>query len=223
MMNWNIIMKFFSMLFFVAVIVFALYSPVIRPWHARWGATDEEVQMVLPGDEIVTGEVSQTTRRITVQTTAAQIWPWLLQLGQGRGGMYSYDFLENLAGCDIHTLNFIDTELQNLQVGDTILMGPQEGLPYYRVALMISQKALVLQSINRTNNAPGETWGFYLIEKSENLTNLVVRHRTPPSIDSTEKVVNGIFDPIVFLMERRMLHGIRDHAENMMSVTNISK
>jgi hypothetical protein len=126
-----------------------------------------------PGDAIVTGEVSQTTRSITVHTRPAQIWPWLLQLGQGRGGMYSYDFLENLAGCDIHTLNTIVPALQNLQVGDPIFMGPQEGLPYYQVVLLEPQKALVLQSINRTSGAPGETWGFYLIEQSSSLTRLV--------------------------------------------------
>jgi hypothetical protein len=102
-------------------------------------------------------------------------------------------------------------------------LGPQEGLPYYRVVLLEPQKALVLQSINRTNGVAGETWGFYLIEQSGNLTRLVVRHRTPPSLDRTEQVVNGIFEPIGFLMEHRMLYGIRDHAEKMMPLANISK
>jgi hypothetical protein len=222
-MHWNIILKLFGLSILAVMIGFVLYQPVIQPWHTRWGATNAEVKMVLPGDDIVTGEVSQTTRSITVHTTTAQIWPWLLQLGQGRGGMYSYDFLENLAGCDIHTLNAIDPTLQNLQLGDTILLGPQEGLPYYRVVLLEPQKALVLQSINRTNGAAGETWGFYLIEQSGNLTRLVVRHRTPPSLDRTEQVVNRIFEPIGFFMEHRMLYGIRDHAEKMMSLANISK
>jgi hypothetical protein len=135
--------------------------------------------------------------------------------------MYSYDFLENLAGCDIHTLNTIVPALQNLQVGDTIFMGPQEGLPYYRVVLLDPQKVLVLQSINPSNNAPGETWGFYLIEQN-NITRLVVRHRTPPNLDKTEQVVNGIFDPIVFVMEHRMLYGIRDHAEKISPLASVS-
>ncbi len=113
-MHWNIILKLFGFSILAAMIGFVLYRPVIRPWHARWGATDEEVQMVLPGDAITAEEVSQTTRIITVRTAATQIWPWLLQLGQDRGGMYSYDFLENLASCNIHTLNAIDPALQNL-------------------------------------------------------------------------------------------------------------
>jgi hypothetical protein len=222
-MPWKIVLKLFGLSILAAVIGIALYRPVIRPWHARWGATEAETQMVLPGDAIVTGEVSQTTRSMAIRSSAAQIWPWLLQLGQGRGGMYSYDFLENLVGCDIHTLNTIVPELQNLQVGDAIMMGPQEGLPFYRVVLLEPHKALVLQSINPASGASGETWGFYLIEQSNSLTRLVVRHRTLPSLDSTEQLVNGIFDPIVFLMEHRMLYGIRDHAEKMTPLASISQ
>ena len=222
-MHWNNVLKLVGLIILVGVIGITLYQPLIRPWHARWGATDEEVLMELPGDAIVTGEVSQTTRGIAVHAATTQIWPWLLQLGQGRGGMFSYDFLENLAGCDIHTLNTIDPALQNLQVGDPILMGPQEGLPYYRVVLLAPQKALVLQSINRVTGAPGETWGFYLIEQSSSLTRLVVRHRTPLSLERTEQVVNGFFDPIVFLMEHRMLYGIRDHAEKMTPLASVSQ
>ena len=222
-MLWKIVLGFFGLIILANVVGMVLYRPLIRPWHARWGATDQEVQMALPGDAMVTGEVSQTTRGIDIHTSAARVWPWLLQLGQGRGGMYSYDFLENLAGCDIHTLDTIVPALQNLQVGDRIFMGPQEGLPYYEVVLLEPQKALVLQSINRATGAPGETWGFYLVEQSSSHTRLVIRHRSPPSLDATERTVNGIFDPIVFIMEHRMLHGIRDHAEKMTPVANYSK
>jgi hypothetical protein len=205
--------RFFAGIFLTGVIGLALYQPLIRPWHAGWGATETERHMALPGDEIVTGEVSQTTRSITIYTPAVRVWPWLLQLGQGRGGMYSYDFLENLVGCNMHTLDSIDPALQSLQVGDAISMGPQEGLPFYRVALLDAERALVLRSINPTTGAPGETWGFYLIETLHSQTRLVVRHRTPPSLTRTERMFNGLFDPIVFLMEQRMLRGIRDHAE----------
>lgn len=222
-MHWYLVLILFGLMILMSVIVIALYQPLIRPWHVRWGATDEEVLLTLPGDTIVTGDVSQTTRSMAIRTSSAQIWPWLLQIGQNRGGMFSYDFLENLAGCNIHTLNRIVPELQHLQAGDTILMGPQEGLPYYRVVMVEPQKALVLQSINRASGASGETWGFYLIEQNSNLTRLVIRHRTPPSQEKMDRIVNGIFDPIVFLMEHRMLHGIRDHAEKLSFSANYSK
>jgi hypothetical protein len=222
-MFWNVVLKCLGLIIMVFAIGIALYQPVIRPWHARWGATDEEVQMVMPGDAIVKGEITQTTRAIDIHTASAQVWPWLLQIGQGRGGMYSYDFLENLAGCDIHTLDVILPSLQNLQVGDTISMGPQEGLPYYQVVLLKPYKALVLRSINPANGEPGEIWGFYLIEQNSGPTRLVIRHRTPPSLTAADRIFNGIFDPIVFLMEHRMLHGIRDHAERNPSAASFTK
>jgi len=197
-----------------AVIVIAglaLYRPVIRPWQQRWGASDAEVRMALPGDEIVAGLAWQATRAVDIQVPAAQVWPWLVQMG--RGGLYSYDWLENLVGCDIHTLDAIDPALQDLKVGDPIKIGRQKGLPYYQVVLLEPEKALLLRSVDPTTGAMGETWGFYLIEKGNGLTRLIVRHRTPPSQDSTAQIVNAVFEPISFFMEHRMLYGIRDHAQ----------
>lgn len=197
-----------------AIAAALLHQPVIRPWYNRWGAVDAEVSASLPGDDLVTGSaVTQATRAIDVHAPASAAWPWLLQIGQGRGGMYSYDWLENLAGCDIHTLNVIVPELQNLKMGDTIRLGPQEGLPYYTVMLIEPEKALVLRSVDPKTLEPGETWGFYLIEQEGGPTRLVIRHRTPVSTNSTSRIVNGIFEPISFVMEHKMLHGIRDRAE----------
>jgi hypothetical protein len=75
----------------------------LRPWHIRWGATDDELARPLPGDEIVPRPRKWSTRAITIDAPAEVVWPWLVQIGQGRGGLYSYDWLENLAGCDIHS------------------------------------------------------------------------------------------------------------------------
>ena len=201
----------------------ALYQPVIRPWHSRWGATDEEVRMALPADEMVAGEAAQATRAITIHTPAAQIWPWLLQMGQGRGGLYSYDWLENLVGCDIHTLDTIVPALQDLKVGDPVRIGPQKGLPYYEVVLLEPEKALVLRSVDSNTGTMGETWGFYLLEQGTSLTRLVIRHRTPPSQDSTSRIVNAVFEPISFVMEQRMLSGIREHAEKYAPASVLTK
>ena len=191
-----------------------LYRPVIRPWHLRYGATDAEVQAALPGDELIAGEVDQATRAIDVHAPAGQAWPWLLQLGQGRGGLYSYDWLENLVGCDIHTLSVIVPGLQNLKVGDTIKIGNFAALPYYRVALIEPQRALVLRVVDPKTSLDGNsTWGFYLDEQSSTLTRLVIRHRDLPAVDATDKVINAVFEPISFVMEQRMLTGLREHAE----------
>ena len=90
-----------------------ILSPVLRPWYNRWGATEADVARSLPGDELVPAPMLGYTRAITIQAPVEQVWPWLAQMGQGRGGLYSYDRLENLAGCKIHSVDHILPELQN--------------------------------------------------------------------------------------------------------------
>ena len=214
-MGKKVIIRIAGFLVLIAVLGLALYQPVIRPWHVRWGATDAEVQMALPGDAVVSAAASQATRAIDVNASASMVYPWLLQIGQGRGGMFSYDWLENLVGCNIHTLDYIDPKLQTLQVGDTIRLGEQDALPFYTVTLIEPNQSLVLRSVDPSTGELGSTWGFYLIEKEPGLTRLVIRHRDTPSKDATEKTVNAIFEPISFVMEHRMLHVLRDHAEKL--------
>ena len=85
----------------------ATYILFARPWHLRWGASAHECGMSLPGDDLIMRPDLTATRAITVRASAGQVWPWIAQLGQGRGGFYSYDFLENLVGCDIHSADRI--------------------------------------------------------------------------------------------------------------------
>lgn len=83
---------------FIFAALVAGYAAVVRLWYLRWGATDADVRAVLPGDDIVHDAVSQETRGITIDAGAEAGWPWVAQLGQNRGGFYSYDLLENLGG-----------------------------------------------------------------------------------------------------------------------------
>ena len=96
--------------------------------YLRWGATDQEVGDSLPGDDLVPNADMIATRAITIRAAADQVWPWIAQLGQGRGGFYSYDRLENLVGCNIHSSNRILLEWQDIKVGDEIRLAPQVGL-----------------------------------------------------------------------------------------------
>jgi hypothetical protein len=102
------------------LLVLVIGYVAMRPFHLRWGASDAEVAAAMPGD--LGGR--SWTRAITVNATPAQIWPWLAQWGQGRGGWYSYDWLENLLGFQIHTATRILPEFQNPRVGDPICMAP---------------------------------------------------------------------------------------------------
>jgi hypothetical protein len=96
------------------------YSRFLRPWHERWGATDEEVAAALPGDELIGKAAGQVTRAITIDAPPEAVWAWLVQLGAERGGFYSYDRLEDLFGLGIHSANAIATEWQSRAVGDRV-------------------------------------------------------------------------------------------------------
>lgn len=69
-------------------------------WMTSWGASAAEVSACYPGDELIADPAGITTMAVTVDAPAEQVWRWLIQIGQDRGGMYSYDWLENLIGLD---------------------------------------------------------------------------------------------------------------------------
>ena len=190
----------------------AAYILLARPRLIRWGATDQEFDELLPGDELVPNADLTATRAITIRASADQVWPWLAQLGQGRGGFYSYDFLENLVGADIHSADRIVPELQDLEVGDEILLGPEFG---YDVALLERGRALVLRGgFPMENIAPpyDSTWAFVLRAESDATTRLLVRERyaykrpwAPLIVEPTET--------LSFVMSQKMLRGIKARAE----------
>jgi len=201
------------------------YWFVVRPWHLRWGASDEEVTQALPGDELVPHAKISSTHGITINASPAEVWPWLVQLGQGRGGFYSYDWIEDAMGLDIHSADRIMAEYQGLKVGDTIPLAPDAfGLP---VAILDAEQTLVLHGDTRLPGGeampplkPGEylaaSWGFYLVGQGDAATRLVERWRAV----YTPTVINAVFyraflEPGAFLMQRKMLLGIKARAEGI--------
>src|SRR3990172_4699909 len=197
-------------------------SPVLRSWYNRWGATGAEVTQPLPGDELVPSPMLGYTRAITIQAPPERVWPWLAQLGQGRGGLYSYDGLENLAGCDIHSVERILPEYQNPQVGDLIRLGPK-GYPCFAVASVEPARVLVLISADPQSGQPvvysGQmgkgyaiaTWQFILEPLDENATRLLIRQRLAYTPDLAW--VWRLTEPVAFVMERKMMLGIKRRAE----------
>jgi hypothetical protein len=201
------------------------YWFLARPWHLRWGATALEVARALPGDELVPHAKISSTHAITIQATPAEVWPWLVQLGQGRGGFYSYDWIEDAMGLEIHSADRILPKYQELKVGDTIPLAPDAfGL---RVAILETEHTMVLYGDTRLPGTdampplkPGEflaaSWGFYLFRQADDTTRLVERWRA----DYTSTVMNTAFyraflEPGAFLMQRKMLLGIKARAEGI--------
>src|SRR5271157_1269454 len=130
-----------------AAIAVPVYVFLVRPWHLRWGASKAEVAKFLPGDDLVPKPKLSATHAITIQAPISKVWPWLVQLGQGRGGFYSYDWLENLFGCDIHNADRLLPQYQNLKAGDGIRIHPR--MPAIPVVAVEPERVIVLHSDTR--------------------------------------------------------------------------
>jgi hypothetical protein len=190
----------------------AAYILLARPRQLRWGATGQESGEPLPGDDLIADADLTATRAITVRAPAGRVWPWIVQLGQGRGGFYSYDFLENLVGCDIHSTDRVVPEWQDVGVGDEVRLAPQVGLT---VACVEQGRSLVLRGgVPMGHSAPPYdfTWAFVLKGESDGSTRLLVRER----YGYTRRWAWLLVEPaaaVSFVMSQRMLRGIRDRAE----------
>jgi hypothetical protein len=179
----------------------------------RWGATDAEIAAVQPGDELIADANVTATRAITIRRSPEVVWPWVVQLGQGRGGFYSYDKLENLCGFDIHSAERVVPGWQQLEVGDEVRLAPTVGL---KAAIVEPGRALVLEGALPLAQAPpfDSTWAFILCEQPDGSTRLLSRERygyrrwwAPFVVEPTQAAS--------FVMSRKMLLGIRDRAERI--------
>jgi hypothetical protein len=207
--------KILAGLLVVIAAVWAAYRFVIRPWHLTWGAAPDEISAVQPGDEYVSNPASAVrTRAITIHATPAQIWPWLVQIGAGKGGYYSYTTIEKLINCSMINADSIHPEWQDLQPGDLVRMCPKEpGPPPFHVVAIQPERALILgqppltDADRATGHAWMSTWAFILDPVDANTTRLIVRSR-----DAVYASWMGIIEPGVFMMESGMLRGIQARA-----------
>ena len=209
-----------------------VYLLVIRPWQMNWGATDEEVRVRLPGDELVPHPALESTRAVTIGAPVEEVWRWLVQLGQDRGGFYSYDLLENLAGARIHNVDRIVPEMQDLKVGDFVPMAPVEwNVPTggFTVVEIEPQCAIVwrqgwpedLENMNPSEGQERGTWAFVLETIDEGTTRLLLRERSGHKPRTRDVIFHYLFmERQHFVMERRMLKGIKERAERNVSAGN---
>lgn len=108
--------------------VAALYRSGMKPRMYAWGAEDDEILAALPGDELVRAGALRTTRAVTVDAPVEAVWPWLVQIGEDRGGFYSYSWLERAAGARIHNADVVHPEWQRLLVGDSVWLARRYGV-----------------------------------------------------------------------------------------------
>ena len=201
------------------------YLLLARPWMLTWGARPAEETARLPGDEIVADAGIVSTRAVLIDAPPAAVWPWLVQIGQGRGGFYSYTWLQNLFGCAMVNAERIHPEWQDLRVGGGIRIHPE--VPPLPVTALVPQEALVMggaidpqRGAALPLNAPrGDSyltfsWAFVLRPDGPAATRLIARYRLARSPSLRIRIAGRLLlEPITFVMERKMLLGIRARAE----------
>jgi len=189
-------------------------TPLVRPWHLRWGATDAEVAAPMPGDEIVDRAQFNATRAITIEAPPEHVWPWIAQLGYGRGGFYTYDLIDNAGE---RSADRIIEEYQHVDVGGLIPMFHEShGLAIaYKVASFQVNEWMVWVHRPHENEQPDSTWTWRLTRLPAKRTRLVTRMKQDyrwqtPRLAMFNVVLMEFGD---FAMERRMLKGIKVRAE----------
>ena len=190
---------------------------VARPWMDRWGSTEEERARRLPGEELVVGGLDEQTHAITIDAPPGAVWPWLVQIGQGRGGFYSHDRLERLFGADIRNADRIHPEWQALAVGDLVRtyrpMPRFEPLGWF-VGRLEPERLLVLHEPER-DGVINSSWTFLLEPHGEAETRLISRWRFQRRGLAHTIFKALLFDPAHFVMETGVLHGIKRRVETV--------
>jgi hypothetical protein len=190
----------------------ALYWYPIRRWMNRWGAAPSDLARVMAGDSLLPDPMYSFTTAIAVNATPEHIWPWLVQIGYQRGGLYSYDWLDRLFGfLDRPSATRILPEFQSLAVGDTIPMG--QG-PSWPVAVVEPRRALVLDMRNLSN--VDWVWQFGLYPIDQTRTQFVSRSCVRAQ-NIWARLLTYVIEPAGFVMTRRMLLGIKQRAEALAS------
>jgi hypothetical protein len=201
-------MRFVKSLTGTALLAALAYGPPARRWYLTYGATPQEIARPMPGDDLLPRAELVSTRAVTIDAAPEAIWPWLVQMGSGRGGAYTYDWIENLFGLDMHSADRILPQFQHLAVGDVLPLG-RDG-PGMRVEICDSARTLAFRS-----QAGDWVWIFGL-DPQRGGTRLVSRNRiaVPHASPVRRLVTRAVLEPGSLIMERRMLHGIRDRAES---------
>ena len=202
----------------------AAYSLLLLPRLRRWGATRDEASRPLPGDELIPRPLYATTHAVTIHAPAEAVFPWLVQIGQNRGGFYTYDALENLFRLDIHSADRIHPEWQDLRPGrDFVSLDPDETMQLTIVELESPHSFVIRTGAPGGPPAPagdffkGEiaaSWAFIVEPLTPVSSRLLIRWRacwgeTVPAAFARA----FLLEPVHFVMEWGMLRGIRARAE----------
>lgn len=193
----------------LALGISALCYAVLRRRILTWGATAEEVASRLPGDELIENAGGVSTRAIQIHAPASAVWPWIAQMGPSpRGGAYTYDWIENLLGLDMHSADTVLPDFQHPKLGESFDLGTS------RMQLDRVEPEQVLAWRSQDGNW---VWTFVLLE-NDGQTRLISRNRfRRPTL--LARIAMIAMEPGSLVMERKMLLGIKQRAELLASAS----
>ena len=184
----------------------AAYPLFFRRQYLTWGARPDEVARKLPGDELLAHAGIVSTRAITIDAPPAAVWPWLVQMGSGRGGVYTYDWIENLFGLHMHSTRQILPQFQDVKVGDEFPLGP--GRPAMRVVVCDPERTFTVRF------ADGNWVWIFALFAEDGQTRLISRNRIAARGALPARVYSMlVMEPGSLVMERKMLLGLKERAE----------
>jgi hypothetical protein len=197
------------------------YWLAVRPWHLRWGATGADVERRWPGDDLVPRPSTRAVRAITIHAPAAGVWPWIMQIGRDRGGFYSYSWLENLIGADIHNVPAL-MGVPDRRPGETVWMGPEDrfsGQARMVVGTLVPGRSMVLvapgdaERVLAGGPAREGVWSFIVDPVSVATSRLVMLSVSGEPVRFGRLSQLVFWEPAHFVMERRMMLTIKRLAE----------
>lgn len=210
----------------VFVILLCYLTFFLKDLRSRWGMSKLEVAQSFPVDEIVPNPKSAFTHGVIIQAPARDVWPWIAQIGQGKGGFYSYEALENISGLNIYNSDRVLAEFQHPKVDDMVAFGPEQAYP---IVYCEPGRGMAIENwfdfdLNDTfdpkQSSPSNilhlTWLWYIEEIDEKTSRFISRNRvTYTSSAKTNFIFKVLLEPIVFAMDRKMCLGIKKRAERL--------
>ncbi|MDH3652069.1 MAG: hypothetical protein OEQ53_20450 [Saprospiraceae bacterium] len=214
----------------IAVITACYITFFLKPLRDRWGLSKKETERTFPGDELVAEPKSQFTHAVDIDAPTEYVWPWISQIGQGRGGFYSYEALENIVGSNISNSDKVLPAFQNPQIGDLISFGPHDAYP---LVICKPGEAMAIENwydldtkqvydpkLSSPENYLHLTWLWYVESVDTNRTRFISRNRLTYNSSVKARLMFGpITEPIVFAMDRKMCLGIKRRAEALFRKT----
>jgi len=200
-----------------AIMAAAMLTPFLRSGQRRWGVDEATAARTYPGDERVPSPTSFWTHGIELDAPIDAVWPWIAQIGADRGGFYSYQWLENVVGCEVRNAERIHPEWE-VKVGDGLRLHPDmPALPVVEVER--GRHWLAFGAADPAARAAGKpwvesSWLFFLEPLGPQRCRFISRYRTATSDDLSMKLAYGAaIEPIGFAMDRRMLLGVKERVE----------